>query len=76
MTSSPFTIHNLPYGIVSTEHNPRPYQAIAYQDFAIDVGILETHGVFDDIPDYRSGVLNKVSDGKRPYLPSQPPYGT
>lgn len=69
MTPTPFTIHNLPYGIVSTEDNPRPYQAIAYKEFAIDVGILETHGVFDDIPDYRSGVLNKVSDQNCSYLP-------
>jgi len=60
MTPNPWTIHNLPYGVVSTEDNPRPYQAIAYQEFAIDVGILETHGVFDDIPGFRNGVLNKV----------------
>ncbi|KAK5940081.1 hypothetical protein PMZ80_007499 [Knufia obscura] len=70
MTSTPFTIHNLPYGIVSTEENPRPYQAIAYKNYAIDVGILETHGVFDDIPGFKAGVLNKSTWNAFAALPS------
>jgi len=73
MTSSPFTIQNLPYGIISTKDNPRPYQAIAYKEYAIDVGMLETHGVFDDIPGFKAGVLNKVGAHNLSYF-ALPPH--
>ena len=61
MTTTPFTIHNLPYGIISTKDNPKPRQAIAYQHYAIEVGRLETNGVFEKIPDLEHGALSKVS---------------
>lgn len=46
---SPFTIHNIPYGIISTVDNPRPRCATAIGDYAIDLVIYAEQGRLNDI---------------------------
>lgn len=38
--NSPFTLHNIPFGVISTSSNPTPRCASAIGDHAIDLGIL------------------------------------
>jgi fumarylacetoacetase len=41
---SPFTIHNIPFGVISTQENPKPRCATAIGDYAIDLAIYARHG--------------------------------
>lgn len=47
--TSPFTLDNIPYGVISTADNPRPRCATAYKDYAVDLSLLEEDGFFDSI---------------------------
>ena len=46
-TTGPFTIDNLPYGVISTEDNATPRCAVAFGGSAIDVGLF-SRGDLDD----------------------------
>lgn len=59
-SNSPFTINNLPYGIISTKQNPERRQAVAYQDYAIDVKQLAASGQFNNITGLPQDTLSKV----------------
>ncbi|PWY82646.1 hypothetical protein BO83DRAFT_395721 [Aspergillus eucalypticola CBS 122712] len=52
-----FTIDNLPYGVISTEGNPRKRCAVAYQQFAIDLDLLYRHDFFLPIPNLNVNVF-------------------
>ena len=41
---SPFTIHNIPYGVISTEDNGKPRCATAIGDYAIDLAVYSQRG--------------------------------
>ena len=49
---TPFTIDNIPYGIISTTENPKPRCATAFEDDAVDLSVLEEDGYFRSIPDF------------------------
>lgn len=40
-----FTIHHLPYGVITTPNNNTPHLATAYQDYAIDLATLVNQGL-------------------------------
>lgn len=42
--SPPYTIHNLPYGVISTAEDPRPRCAVAIDQYAIDLALYASHG--------------------------------
>lgn len=44
---SPFTIHNIPFGIISTEDNKTPRCASAIGEYAIDLSIYSKYGRLD-----------------------------
>jgi hypothetical protein len=52
-SESPFTIHNIPYGIISTPSNPKPRCATAFERDAIDLSLLEEDGFFSSIPGFK-----------------------
>lgn len=50
MAATPFTIHNLPYGVISTVDNATRRCATAFNDHAVDLSALHGEGVFSGIP--------------------------
>ena len=58
--SSPFTIENIPFGIVSTGDNPKKRCATAFEEWAVDLEVLETSGLFADIPHLVPGIFSNV----------------
>lgn len=58
---TPFTIHNLPYGIISTTQDPKRRCASAFQDFAIDLGVLAHDGLFADISGVTQSIFAQVT---------------
>jgi fumarylacetoacetase len=65
---TPFTIDNLPYGIISTDDNRSKRCAVAFQEFAIDLDLLYRHGFFASIPDLNFNVFANVSLFRPPFL--------
>lgn len=60
---SPFTIHNIPFGVISTQENPKPRCATAIGDYAIDLAIYAKHGFLSDsVGPSAVEVLSKVRD--------------
>ncbi|OHE90787.1 fumarylacetoacetase [Colletotrichum orchidophilum] len=55
---SPFTIHNLPYGINSTQDNATRRCAVAFNEWAVDLDVLWRSGVFDGIEGLEEHVFN------------------
>lgn len=51
---SPFSIHNLPFGIISTSNNPRPRPAIAIGDKALDLSKFASEDGFRHLPEIQS----------------------
>ncbi|KAF4948556.1 hypothetical protein FGADI_9551 [Fusarium gaditjirri] len=49
--NGPFSINNLPYGVITTNDNAQKRCAIAFQDSAIDLTILQQAGLFREIPE-------------------------
>jgi fumarylacetoacetase len=47
--TNPFSIDNIPFGVISTASNPAPRCATALDHDAIDLGALESDGFFDSI---------------------------
>jgi fumarylacetoacetase len=45
--SSPFTIHNLPYGVFRTTDRPAPRAGIAIGEHVVDLSVLEREGLLD-----------------------------
>ncbi|KAK5220718.1 hypothetical protein LTR72_007340 [Exophiala xenobiotica] len=52
-SSSPYTLENLPYGVISTNDNPKKRCAIAYEHSAIDIDQLFHQGFFSSITDLK-----------------------
>ncbi|KFY83116.1 hypothetical protein V498_08291 [Pseudogymnoascus sp. VKM F-4517 (FW-2822)] len=46
---SPFTIENIPYGIISTNDDAKPRAATAFEEFAVDLDVLQNQGLFKEI---------------------------
>ena len=65
MPSNPFTIENIPYGIISTARIPRKRCATAYEKWAVDLEVLESAGLFDKVEGFEAGAFGRVS---RPWL--------
>ena len=61
---SPFTIANIPFGVISTKANPSPRCATAIGDFAVDLSVYSQKGHLSSL--HREGsilnVFNQVSD--------------
>jgi hypothetical protein len=62
-SSSPYTLENLPYGVISTSDNPKKRCAIAYEHSAIDIDQLFHQGFFSSITDstLKDNVFSHVS---------------
>lgn len=45
----PFTLANLPYGVISTRDEPKPRCAVAIGDHAIDLAKYSKHGGLFDL---------------------------
>ncbi|RAK95510.1 2-hydroxyhepta-2,4-diene-1,7-dioate isomerase [Aspergillus ibericus CBS 121593] len=58
VTESPFTIDNLPYGVISTPEKPTPRCATALEEDAIDLSALERDGYFKSIPGFEGEVFS------------------
>ncbi|GAB1200329.1 hypothetical protein APSETT444_009699 [Aspergillus pseudonomiae] len=58
---TPFTIDNLPYGVISTRDNSSKRCAVAFQQFAIDLDLLYRHDFFASIPELDVNVFAEVS---------------
>jgi hypothetical protein len=58
---SPFTIENIPYGVISTRQNSRKRCATAFEDSAVDLQVLEERAFFKDIAGINSAVFAHVS---------------
>jgi hypothetical protein len=63
---NPFTIHNLPYGIISTEDNTARRCAVAFNEWAVDLGVLWQTGLFDGIADIQENVFKNVGAPREP----------
>ncbi|KAH7083604.1 hypothetical protein FB567DRAFT_473367 [Paraphoma chrysanthemicola] len=48
-SDSPFTIHNIPYGVISTEEQPTPRCAVAIGSHAIDLVVYSTGGRLSEV---------------------------
>ncbi|KAL4735873.1 hypothetical protein BDV11DRAFT_208102 [Aspergillus similis] len=49
---TPFPIHNIPFGVISTADNPSPRCATALHQNAVDLGALENDGFFSSVPGF------------------------
>lgn len=58
---TPFTIKNLPYGVVSSKDNPAKRCATVLEDHAIDLSVLYTEGVFSAVHGLEQNVFDRVS---------------
>lgn len=45
----PFTIHNIPFGVISTKENATPRCASAIGEYAIELAIYSGHGRLDKV---------------------------
>jgi hypothetical protein len=57
---NPFTIHNLPYGIISTEDNTARRCAVAFNEWAVDLGVLWQVGLFNGVDHVQEHVFKNV----------------
>ncbi|KAF9108246.1 hypothetical protein BGX29_002389 [Mortierella sp. GBA35] len=46
---SDFSIHNIPFGVISTAHNAAPRVATRIGDFAVDLSVLAQAGLFSSV---------------------------
>jgi fumarylacetoacetase len=51
---SPFSLSNIPFGIISTEDNAKPRPAIAIGEYALDLSELSAAGGFSSLPSIQS----------------------
>lgn len=51
MSSTGFTIHHLPYGVITTPEDQTPSLATAYENHAINLASLAKLGFLKDSPD-------------------------
>lgn len=58
---TPFTIDNLPYGVISTEDNPTKRCAVAFEHSAIDLDLLHRHDFFASISALHASIFANVS---------------
>jgi fumarylacetoacetase len=45
LDGSPFTLANLPFGVISTDDNPHPHCAAAIGDYALDLPLYGRHRI-------------------------------
>lgn len=57
---SPFTMDNIPFGVISTADNPERRCASAYEDNVIDLSVLEKNGFFDVIAGFEGAIFQSV----------------
>ncbi|KAG0319995.1 hypothetical protein BGZ97_000963 [Linnemannia gamsii] len=56
---SDFSIHNIPFGIISTAHNAAPRVATRIGDFAVDLSVLAQAGLFSSVVADAQGVFSQ-----------------
>ncbi|KAF9116798.1 hypothetical protein BGX27_010415 [Mortierella sp. AM989] len=56
---SDFSIHNIPFGIISTTQNPAPRVATRIGDFAVDLSVLAQAGLFTSVLEDAQGVFSQ-----------------
>ncbi|KAK6366037.1 hypothetical protein LTS17_011004 [Exophiala oligosperma] len=54
---SPYTIDNLPYGVISTSDKPKKRCAVAFEESAIDIDQLYNEGFFSSIAELKDNVF-------------------
>lgn len=60
MEATPFTIENIPYGVISTKANVQRRCATAFEENAVDLSILEKHGLFHLIAGFEKRIFALV----------------
>ena len=60
MNPTPFTIDNIPFGVISTAENPEPRCASAYEGNAIDLSVLEKDGFFVAVAGFKEAIFASV----------------
>ncbi|KAL2851379.1 2-hydroxyhepta-2,4-diene-1,7-dioate isomerase [Aspergillus pseudodeflectus] len=68
---SPFTLENIPYGVITTLKNPSPKCATAFEDSAVDLSRLECDGFFAAIPGFPKNVFSQSNLNKFALLPRE-----
>ncbi|KAI2888297.1 hypothetical protein CBS63078_2070 [Aspergillus niger] len=71
LTETPFTIDNLPYGVISTAETPTPRCATVLEDDVIDLSALEKDGYFKSIPGLKGDVFSMPTLNKFASLPKE-----
>jgi fumarylacetoacetase len=57
---SPFTLHNIPFGVISTKDNDKPRCATALGDFAIDLAMYREDRSYTDSGQDLHHIFNQV----------------
>ncbi|KAL3439999.1 hypothetical protein BJX65DRAFT_315214 [Aspergillus insuetus] len=65
----PFTLENIPYGVITTAKNPSPRCATAFEDSAVDLSKLECDGFFAAITGFPKDVFSQPNLNKFALLP-------
>lgn len=55
-----FTLHNIPFGVISTNDNDKPRCATAFGDFAIDLAMYWKDQSFTDSDQDQHHIFNQV----------------
>lgn len=65
---SPFTLDNIPFGVISTESDPKPRCVTALGDYAIDLAAYWKDKAYDQLEGSRSlcDIFNQVFDTPSP----------
>ena len=59
--STPFSIDNIPFGVISTADNPAPRCATAFDHDVVDLSALESDGFFKSIQGFgEKSIFSKV----------------
>jgi fumarylacetoacetase len=67
---SPFTLDNIPFGVISTESDPKPRCATALGDYAIDLAAYWKERTYTQLEGSRSlyDIFNQVFDTPYPEI--------
>ena len=59
---SPFTIDNIPFGVITTPENLQKRCATAYGNDALELSLMEEDGCFRALPGFPLSVFAQVSN--------------
>ena len=64
--ASPFTLSNIPFGVISTQMKPNPHCATAIGDHALDLSQASAEGLFDNLEGHEI-VVEAFSEVRTPH---------